>query len=245
MGPDQTNPSISIGSVEKLWPALVPASVSAAGSLPSRPLPTERCRAVAPLLCFSQIRVSMFLMEPPAPSRACLRRARRCVPLGRSLAVALQLGFVGLCVLGGPLPGFAQFVGVTGGLRMVTSDPQSLYARKAAQSGTNSSGGTSSTSGGSSAAETELILSDGTISAQGVSGNTRTEVSHKGFTTDGSLILGPSTLETSAFALANPAADPAVEPALINYSAFTSLFLVREARSASPSFINSFSRSLR
>jgi hypothetical protein len=78
-----------------------------------------------------------------------------------------------------------------------------------------------------------------------VSGNTRTELSHKGFTTDGSLVLGPSTLETSAFALADPTADPAVEPAVINYSAYTSLFLVREARSINPSFINSFSNSLR
>jgi hypothetical protein len=184
-------------------------------------------------------------MGPPALSRERLRRPRRDAPLTRSFGTAFALGVVFSCMLGAPLPGFAQFVGVTGGLRMVISDPQALYARKAAQSGTNSSGGTSSTSGGSTAAETELILTDGTISAQGVSGNTRTELSHKGFTTEGSLILGPSTLETSAFALANPAVDPAVEPAVINYSAYTSLILVREARSLSPSFINSFSKSLR
>jgi hypothetical protein len=152
---------------------------------------------------------------------------------------------VGACVLGSQAPGFAQFLGVNGGLRMVIFDPQSLYARKAAQSGTSSSGGTSSTSGGSTAAATELVLTNGVITAKGVSGNTRTELSHKGFTTDGSLVLGPSTLETSAFALADPTADPAVEPAVINYSAYRSLFLVREARSINPSFINSFSNSLR
>lgn len=134
----------------------------------------------------------------------------------------------------------AQFIGSIGGLRVVTYDPQSLYAKKSAQSGTSSSGGGSGT-GGDASAVTDLVLTDETITAIGVSGNTKSTLSHKGFTTDGSIILGPSTISTSAFALANPA----VEPAVINYTAYTSIILQREARSLNPTFINSFSNSLR
>jgi hypothetical protein len=142
-------------------------------------------------------------------------------------------------------PALAQFNSSIGGLRMVTYDPQSLYAKKTAQSGTSSSGSSSSTGGGSSSAVTDLVLTDETITAIGVSGNTKSTLSHKGFTTDGSIILGPSTLSTSAFALADPTAVAAVDPVVINYSAYTSILLQREARSVNPSFINSFSNSLR
>ena len=128
---------------------------------------------------------------------------------------------------------------------MVINDPQSLYARKVAQSGTSNSGATETMGGGSSSAKTELVLTNGTISAQGVSGNTRTELSHTGFTTESGMILGPSTLETSAFALADPMIEPAADPKTIIYSSYTSLILVREASSLNPSFVNSFSRSLR
>lgn len=128
---------------------------------------------------------------------------------------------------------------------MVINDPQTLFAQKGAQSGTSNSGATATMGGGSSSAETELVLTNGRISAQGVSGNTRTELSHTGFTTEGTMILGPSTLETSAFALADPTIEPVAEPKVIIYSSYTSLFLSREASSINPSFINSFSRSLR
>lgn len=142
------------------------------------------------------------------------------------------------------MPSFAQPVSITGGLRMVIRDPQSLYAQKSVQSGTNNSGGSSNTSGGATAAETNLILTSGVIMVNGVSANTRTQLSHKGFTTEGTLVLGPSTLQTSAFAIADTTVNPAVTPASVNYSAYTILSLIREARSMSPSFINIFSNSL-
>jgi hypothetical protein len=162
-----------------------------------------------------------------------------------AIELVLTIGIACSIATTSSAPAWAQFIGSIGGLRMVTYDPQSLYAKKSAQSGTSSSGSSTSSGGGSTSAETDLVLTDETITAIGVSGNTKSTLSHKGFTTDGSIILGPSTLSTSAFALADPTADPTVDPVVINYSAYTSIILQREARSVNPSFINSFSNSLR
>ena len=132
---------------------------------------------------------------------------------------------------------------------MVNYDRQSLYASKSAQSGTSSSGDVSSISGGASSAKTELVLTDENITVNGVSGNTRSSLSHKGFTTAGTVILGPSTLSSSAFALAVPVVDPTIdpvaEPLVVNYSAYTTIVLTREARSMNRSFLNSFANALR
>ena len=177
-------------------------------------------------------------------------RERQAVQeLGRSiLRCANGIGLLACTsgmVIANQAPVLAQFIGSIGGLRVTSYDPQSLYARKSAQSGTSTSGGGSSTSGGSSTAETDLVLTNETITAVGVSGNTKSTLTHKGFTTDGSLILGPSTLSSSAFVLADPTATVTADPVIVNFSAYTAIVLQREARSINPSFINSFSNSLR